>query len=445
MTTSPRLSLIRLLALAALVVGSITTLNALMAHPAGATAATCTQSDLPLPDPACTPGATNPDVAQSTINSTICVSGWTSTVRPPTSYTNPLKVQQIAEYGYTDTSTADYEEDHMIPLELGGAPRDPKNLWPEPRKADTGSTAATKDSVENNLKTMVCDGAAQLAAAQQAIATDWQTAISVVSGGGGGGGSGPGSGTVPTPDHTVVVMMENHSYGDIIGSSSAPYINSLAGQGAVFSQSFATTHPSEPNYLALFSGSTHSLTDDSCPHAYRTTNLGSELAAANLSFAGYSESMPSDGYTGCTSGEYARKHNPWVNFSNVAASANKTFTEFPRDYATLPAVSFVVPNLRDDMHDGTVAQGDSWLQQNIDGYAQWAVTHNSVLVLTWDEDDNSANNQIPTIIVGQPVVAGSYDETISHYSVLRTLEDAYGLPYAGSSSSATPITDIWQP
>ena len=81
---------------------------------------------------------TNPDVTQDTIDSTICVSGWTATVRPPASYTTALKIQQIADYGYTDTSTADYEEDHFIPLELGGSPTDPGNLWPEPRY-DTGT------------------------------------------------------------------------------------------------------------------------------------------------------------------------------------------------------------------------------------------------------------------------------------------------------------------
>ncbi|WP_257581586.1 hypothetical protein [Streptomyces sp. TLI_146] len=87
--------------------------------------ASCSQSYLPLPDPVCQPGADNPDVTQATITSTICVSGWTSMVRPPTGYINPLKIQQIAAYGYSDTSTADYEEDHLFPLELGGAPRDP--------------------------------------------------------------------------------------------------------------------------------------------------------------------------------------------------------------------------------------------------------------------------------------------------------------------------------
>src|SRR5215813_12092648 len=105
-----------------------------------------------LPDPTCQPGATNPGVTQSTIGQTICVSGWTATVRPPTSYTNPLKVQQIAQYSYSDTNTADYEEDHLIPLELGGAPRDTRNLWPEPRNGPSGTTAGSKDSVENRLK-----------------------------------------------------------------------------------------------------------------------------------------------------------------------------------------------------------------------------------------------------------------------------------------------------
>lgn len=121
-------------------------------------------------------------------------------------------------------------------------------------------------------------------------------------------------GAVPQPDHAVVVVMENHSYGEIIGSASAPYINSLATSGAKFTQSFGVTHPSEPNYLALFSGSTQGVTDDSCPHTWATANLGSEVIAKALTFKGYSASMPSNGYAGCTSGSYARKHNPWVSF-----------------------------------------------------------------------------------------------------------------------------------
>ncbi|MER6125281.1 hypothetical protein ABT173_22120 [Streptomyces sp. NPDC001795] len=142
-------------------------------------AQSCSQDYLPLPDPSCQPGDVNPDVTQDTIDSTICVSGWTATVRPSSSYTTALKKKQIVEYGYSDTSTADYEEDHLIPLELGGNPTSPQNLWPEPRY-DTGSgeVAANKDSVENKLKTAVCNGEVNLTDAQNAIATDWTTALS---------------------------------------------------------------------------------------------------------------------------------------------------------------------------------------------------------------------------------------------------------------------------
>jgi hypothetical protein len=248
---------------------------------------------------------------------------------------------------------------------------------------------------------------------------------------------------VPRPDHVVVVVMENHSNTDVIGNPAAPYINSLAGSGANFTQSYALTHPSQPNYLMLFSGSNQGVTDNSCPHTFGTPNLGSELIANGLTFTGYSESMPYDGYTGCTSGSFARKHNPWINWSNIPASSNLTLNAFPSDYSQLPTVSFVTPNLDNDMHDGTVAQGDTWLHDHFDGYVQWATTHNSLLVLTFDEDDNNAGNRIPTVFVGASVQPGDYSEHITHYNVLRTLEDAYDLPHAGAAALATPITDVW--
>ncbi len=120
-----------------------------------------------LPDPGCTPGEINPDVAQSDIGSTICASGWTSTIRPPESYTEPLKIQQMSAYGETG-SPSSYEEDHLISLELGGSPTDPRNLWPEP-----GASPNPKDDVENAARRAVCDGQMSLASAQQAIATNW--------------------------------------------------------------------------------------------------------------------------------------------------------------------------------------------------------------------------------------------------------------------------------
>lgn len=249
---------------------------------------------------------------------------------------------------------------------------------------------------------------------------------------------------ISPPDHIVIVMEENHAFSEIIGSSSAPFINSLAQQGALFTQSFAVEHPSQPNYLDLFSGMNQGVTDDSCPHTFSTENLATELAAAGLSFTGFSEDLPSAGSTVCTSGAYARKHSPWINFTNVPTTANQPFTAFPTDFTNLPTISFVIPNLNDDMHDGTIAQGDTFLQQNLSSYIQFAQTHNGLLIVTWDEDDNSASNQIPTIFVGPMVKQGQFTETINHFNVLRTLEDMYGLTHAGSAASATPISDVWQ-
>jgi len=127
-----------------------------------------------LPDPVCTPGVADPRVTQDDILTTICVSGYTTKVRPSSAYTDALKVQQIKSYGYTDTSLADYEEDHLIPLELGGHPTDPRNLWPEPR---SGIYSATKkDGVENSLHSRVCAGLMTLLVAQASIATNWEAA-----------------------------------------------------------------------------------------------------------------------------------------------------------------------------------------------------------------------------------------------------------------------------
>ena len=129
------------------------------------------------PNPALTPGAANPAVTQATIGSTICVSGWTATIRPPSSYTTGIKRPQILAYGYADRNLADYEEDHLISLEIGGAPRDAANLWPEPytiRLSDgTPVGARVKDQLENTLKRLVCARSMTLATAQRLIATDW--------------------------------------------------------------------------------------------------------------------------------------------------------------------------------------------------------------------------------------------------------------------------------
>lgn len=257
--------------------------------------------------------------------------------------------------------------------------------------------------------------------------------------------------SLPTPAHVVVVGEENHAYSQIIGSAQAPYINSLAHgtHAALFTQSYAVTHPSQPNYLYLFSGSSQGVTNDSQPASVFTTpNLGAQLLIHHLSFRGYSDSLPFVGFTGATSGRYARKHAPWVDWQGrsrygLPATVNQPFTAFPMDYAKLPTVSFVIPNLVHDMHDGTVRQGDAWLKQNLSGYARWAKTHNSLLILTFDEDDHSDENRITTLIVGAGVKAGTYNETINHLNVLATIEALCRLPRVPGTTNVSPITNIW--
>jgi acid phosphatase len=254
---------------------------------------------------------------------------------------------------------------------------------------------------------------------------------------------------VPAPAHVVIVVEENRSQANIIGSTSAPYINQLAAGGAMMSQSFAEVHPSEPNYFALFAGSTLGVTQNVCPvNAGATPNLGAQLLAAGHTFMGFAESLPAVGSTVCSAGKYARKHVPWVNFTNIPSAYSVPFSVFPppsapQGYAGLPTVSFVIPNLDNDMHDGSIGQGDTWLYQNLSGYATWAKANNSLLILTWDEDDNTPRNQIPTIFYGAGVKPGTYAQPISHYNVLSTLEEMYGLPKLGLAARAPAITDIW--
>jgi phosphatidylinositol-3-phosphatase len=260
-------------------------------------------------------------------------------------------------------------------------------------------------------------------------------------------GTSPPPSGIPQFQHIVVVIFENHAYSQVIGTSSAPYLTQLSNQGANFTQAFAETHPSQPNYLDLFSGSNQGITDDSCPHTFSTPNMATGLIAAGKTFAGYVDSLPSAGATVCTSGNYARKHAPWVNWPSVPASATKNFTTFPQtstgNFAALPDVSYVIPNLCNDMHDCSVATGDAWMSSHMSAYAQWAKNNDSLLIVTFDEDNGSHGNQIPTIFYGDDVKTGQYSTRINHYNLLRTLEDSYGLPHNGAAASATPITNTW--
>lgn len=259
---------------------------------------------------------------------------------------------------------------------------------------------------------------------------------------------------IPSPDHVVVVIYENHAYEQIIGSPDAPYINSLATDpyAALFSQSYGVTHPSQPNYMYLFSGDNQNVILDFTPLSFllpfSTPNLGAELLQNGKTFKGFSEDLPYTGFTGDSVNGYKRKHSPWINWQDgttngIPAALNLPLDSFPTDFNQLPNVSFVIPTLDHDMHDGSIAVGDAWLQTHLDAYAQWCKTHNSLLIFTYDEDDDFHSNRIPTFFLGQMVKHGEYTEHIDHNNVLHVMEDMYGLPHAGNSNGAATISDCW--
>lgn len=251
--------------------------------------------------------------------------------------------------------------------------------------------------------------------------------------------------TPPKPDHVVVVTMENKGRKSVVDQSKAPYITALAEQGANMTESYGVTHPSQPNYIAMFYGDTHGFTDNDCG-SLDAENLGTQLLAAGLTFTGYAESLPEPGFTGCeaSSKKYRKKHVPWATSSKLPASTNQPFSAFPSDFSQLPTVSFVTPNMCHDMHDCSVGTGDTWLKDNLDDYAQWAKTHNSLLILTFDENGGGTINQITTVLVGEAVRPGRYAEPMTHYNLLRTLEDAYGLAPLGNAATAAALATIWK-
>lgn len=249
---------------------------------------------------------------------------------------------------------------------------------------------------------------------------------------------------LPRPAHVVVVLEENKSGWQIDGDKNAPYLNELLQGGAYFTNSHGVTHPSLPNYLALFAGVTNT-NKDRCPavgFSRSAPNLATELRAAHLSFASYAQGLPAIGSDVCWAGDYARKHAPWTEFDNVPRSEELPFSAFP-SFDRLPTLAFVIPNLQNDMHNGSIEQGDAWFARNLGPLVAWARNHDALVIVTWDEG-NDPQNTIPTIFVGPMVRRGRYAESIDHYRVLRTIEDMYGLPHAGRSDLVAPVSDCWR-
>jgi hypothetical protein len=257
------------------------------------------------------------------------------------------------------------------------------------------------------------------------------------------------SAAVPRLDHVVVVIMENHDYSQVRDAS---YTARLRASGAELTNSHAIGHPSQPNYLALWAASTLGITDNTCPppgSPFTAENFGHACQAAGQTWRAYSENLPAAGSSVCSAdgGLYARRHEPWTNFSNLNHQNERPFTDLAADISnhTLPKLAFIVPNNCDNTHDCPVATGDAWLSSHLPAVIN-AVGPNGIVILTWDEDSGTPgnNNHILTVLVGGRVKVGYRSTgTVNHYNLVRTICDALGLAPFANAASVAPILDVW--
>jgi phospholipase C len=271
--------------------------------------------------------------------------------------------------------------------------------------------------------------------------------------------------TAPTYTHVIWILMENHSFGDIIGNTSqAPYINQLASQCGLATNYHNVSHPSLPNYIALTSGlSGRDLKpfNSDCSPSKKCSTAAPSIFGQGETWKAYEESMPSN-CAAANSGEYAVRHNPPPYYTTLTgcSTLDVPYTQLATDLANnaLPAFSFITPNLIDDMHDGTIAQGDAWLSANLPTILTSSeyTSGSTAVIVTWDEgsggktgEDCSANTTdtsclVATIVVSPSTPAGSMSATLfNHYSLLGTTEALLGLPALGAASSAPTMTSAF--
>jgi hypothetical protein len=242
--------------------------------------------------------------------------------------------------------------------------------------------------------------------------------------------------------HVVVIVMENAEYGEVIGSAAAPYVNTLARRYGLATQSFAITHPSLPNYLALTSGSTHGVSSDCTDCQVSARSIVEQLEAAGISWRAYLEDAPTPCFRGSGAGGYAKKHNPFLYYRDIAGAPSRCnrlvgFGQLAADLRTgrLPGFAWLSPNLCDDGHDCGVAAGDRFLARTVPALLRELGPH-GFLVLTWDEGNSDGGccgvahgGHIATIVAGADVIRDGHDDRqLDHYGVLATIEEALGLP-----------------
>jgi acid phosphatase len=260
---------------------------------------------------------------------------------------------------------------------------------------------------------------------------------------------------VPALDHVFVIVMENSSYNQIIGSVDAPFINSLVPTGGLAANYRAITHPSLPNYLALVGGDTFGVVNDCTDCFISAPNIADNLEAAGKSWKAYMEAMPSPCFVG-DSYPYVQKHDPFVYFDSVRTDTVRCeshvvpYSQLASDLlsaTTTPNYAFITPDICNDMHDCSIATGDAWLGVAVPQIlaSPAFTTQNSLLVVVWDEDDSSGANQVPLLLIGGGVTP-NFQSSVAydHYSLLRTLENGLGLPaLTANDAGATPMDDFF--
>jgi hypothetical protein len=269
--------------------------------------------------------------------------------------------------------------------------------------------------------------------------------------------------TAPTYTHVIWVWMENNSFNTIIGSSQAPYINSLAGQCGLATNYHNVSHPSLPNYIAATSGL--GLTalkpfKSDCSVSKKCSTSSPSIFGQGETWKAYEESMPSN-CAPSNSGEYAIRHNPppYYNTLSGCTTDDVPYPQLATDLAsnTLPAFSFITPNLIDDMHDGTVADGDNWLSANLPTIFNSSEyqSGSTAVFITWDEGEGGSSNDcasnttdvgchVATLVVSPSTVPGTTSSTLfNHYSLLGTAEQLLGLPALGNAASFPTMTSAF--
>jgi phospholipase C len=261
---------------------------------------------------------------------------------------------------------------------------------------------------------------------------------------------------VPRFERVVLVVLENQSYDAVIGNSSAPEFNRLAGRYGLLTQYYAVTHPSLPNYMALVSGSTQGLGSEDCSCVVNAANLADTVQASGRSWRVYAEGFPSPRFRGGASGRYLKRHNPLLYFDDIVSSPRRLnsfrpLSDFSRDLGrgTLPDFSLVVPDRCHSSHDCSFHEADEWLKRFLGPLLSDAALTGGVAFVTFDESDaadtEGGGGRVPTLVLGPLVRSGArFGQRVTHYSLLRTIEDGWDIPRLGASRSAAPISGIWR-